>query len=387
MQQKTFTDSPLIVHLLYHLDFGGLETLVVDCVNKIPPDKYRHAIVCLTDFTDFAKKITQPNVQIFALNKPPGLGLSIHFKLWKLLKKLRPAILHTYNTAAIEYSFTAKLAGVPICVHAEHGRDMSDVNGTNKKHIFLKRHLQIFIDRYVSVSTDLHNWLLDTVKIPSEKQCVIINGVDTDKFAPHRTEQSTVLPWPGEHFVIGTVGQIRDIKNHRGLIEAFHVLLQKLHESPHYRDQLRLCIIGEGRLLRSLKQQVVDAGISELVWLPGARSDVAQIMSTFSVFTLPSFAEGTPIALLEAMATGLPIVASEVGGIPEVIKDQVQGSLVPVNDPQALADAFLRYLQQPELASFHAAEARKRIEEKYSLTSMISQYQHLYDELCHEKLH
>lgn len=373
-------ETPLVIHLLYRLDFGGLESLMVDCVNQIPPERYRHVIVCLTDFTDFAQKITQPHVRIISLHKPPGLALGIHFKIWALLKNLKPTILHTYNLAAIEYAFTAKLAGVPICIHAEHGRDMSDMQGTNPRHNFLRRQLRHFIDRYVSVSADLHQWLHETVRIPAHQQCLIINGVDTEKFRPQK--QFAVLPWTGELFVIGTVGQIRDIKNHHGLIAAFKRLTEQY---PQYRDRLRLCIIGAGGLLTKLKQQVSDAGLDELVWLPGARADIAALMGAFSVFTLPSLAEGTPVALLEAMASGLPVVASNVGGIPEVLSDQVHGTLVPVNDETALAAALVRYLEQPALGVQHGHAARRRIQAQYSLTNMICSYIALYDLLCQEK--
>ncbi|MGZ3240322.1 MAG: glycosyltransferase, partial [Burkholderiaceae bacterium] len=157
---------PLVVHLIYRLDFGGLETLLAECVNRMPAHKYRHAIVCLTDYTDFAKKITQPGVEIFALHKAPGLGLGTHAKLWKLLRKLRPTILHTYNLAAIEYAFTATLAGVPIRIHAEHGRDASDPEGKNRKHNLLRRWLVPFIDCYIPVSGDLQKWLKNVVGVP-----------------------------------------------------------------------------------------------------------------------------------------------------------------------------------------------------------------------------
>ena len=146
---------PLIVHLIYRLDFGGLESLLVDCVNQIAPDRFRHAVICLTDYTRFSEKITRPGVALFALHKPPGLALQVHLTVWKLLRQLRPAILHTYNLTTVEYAFSAKLAGVPICVHAEHGRDMADMNGTNNKHNLLRRLLVPFIDRYVTVSHDL----------------------------------------------------------------------------------------------------------------------------------------------------------------------------------------------------------------------------------------
>jgi hypothetical protein len=138
---------PLVVHIIYRLDFGGLETLLAECINRMPADRYRHTVVCLTDFTEFAKVITAPGVKIHALEKPPGLAPEIHLKLWRLLRRLRPAVVHTYNLAAVEYALTAALAGVPVRVHAEHGRDGADPNGTNRKHRFLRRLVTPFIDR------------------------------------------------------------------------------------------------------------------------------------------------------------------------------------------------------------------------------------------------
>src|SRR6478672_12716150 len=118
---KAMNAAPLVVHLIYRFDFGGLETLVAECINRMPVEQYRHAIVCLTGYTEFAAKISRPGVDIIALDKPPGLALATHVKLWKLLRQLKPAVLHSYNLAAVEYAFTAALAGVPVRVHAEHG--------------------------------------------------------------------------------------------------------------------------------------------------------------------------------------------------------------------------------------------------------------------------
>lgn len=380
---KPLTPRPaLIVHLIYRLDFGGLESLLVDCVNRIGPDQFRHAIICLTDYTSFSEKITQPGVEIIALHKRPGLALTLHFRLWKLFRHLKPAILHTYNLATIEYAPAARLAGVRVVVHAEHGRDMADMEGTNARHNFLRRHLAPFIDRYVTVSKDLQDWLTRVVGIAEHKQQLIINGVDTDRFAPHLSGPGGASPWTAQHVVIGTVGQIRNIKNHAGLIRTFQLMLQQY---PAYRNTLRLTIIGAGSLLPDLKQQVRDAGLQNLVWLPGARPDIATIMSGFTVFTLPSLAEGTPVALLEAMACGLPVVASRVGGIPEVISDNCNGTLVDAGNEAALAAAIMNYLVNPELAQQHGNAARARVEEAYSQTHMIESYTRLYRELCHER--
>jgi sugar transferase (PEP-CTERM/EpsH1 system associated) len=375
---------PLVVHLTYALDFGGLETLLVQCINGMPAHKYRHAVVCLSHYTAFADKITQPGVELFALHKPPGLGLSTHAALWKLLRRQRPAILHTYNLAAAEYAFTATLAGVPVRIHAEHGRDAGDPDGKNRKHNLLRRLLLPFIDRYVPVSGDLHQWLKTVVGIPDAKNQLIDNGVDTAHFTLAPERLSSPGPWSGEAncFVIGTVGRVQDVKNQAALIEAF-IRLRAM--APAEAARLRLVIVGDGPLREALARQVADAGIEEVVWLAGARSDIAELMRTFSVFALPSIAEGMPVTLLEAMACGLPVVASRVGGIPELVLENNTGMLVPPNDPQALAEALARYLQQPALARRHGAAGRARIEARYSIAAMLSGYTSLYDALCKTK--
>ena len=380
MKQGNAAALPLVMHLTYALDVGGLETLLVDCINKMPADQYRHVVVCLTRASSFAERITQPGVEVYALNKAPGLGLGTHVAFWKLARRLRPAILHTYNLSAMEYAFAATLAGVPVRVHAEHGRDTSDPHGLNPKHNFLRRRLAPFIDCYVPVSEDLNMWLGQVVGIAPAKTLFIKNGVDTDKYRPG--SRGAGAPWNDGHFVIGTVARVSDIKNHRALVEAFIRLRALL---PEQAANLRLSIIGDGPLLPALRAQVAQAGLNDVVWLPGARSDVAQLVPEFSVFALPSLAEGTPVSLLEAMACALPVVASNVGGIPEVVSEQVEGSLVPPQDVEALAQALARYVQSPSLTREHGRAGRARIVQQYSMAAMITAYTGLYARLCRQK--
>ncbi|MGJ9418452.1 TIGR03088 family PEP-CTERM/XrtA system glycosyltransferase [Massilia sp. CMS3.1] len=379
---------PLVVHLIYRLDFGGLETLLVDCINHMPPERYRHAVVCLTDYTAFADKITRPGVELYALHKQPGLGLGIHVKLFKLLRRLRPAILHTYNFACAEYAVPAWAAGVPVRIHAEHGRDAGDPHGLNRKHNFLRRSLVPWIDRYVPVSHDLAGWLKEVVGIPAAKLELIMNGVDTVRYAPHLPAAS--MPWadgvetPGaaRPFVIGTVGRLQDVKDQATLIEAFALLCAGRGAA---RGDLRLAIVGDGPLRERLARKAQDAGVADLVWFPGARNDIPQLMRSLDVFALSSIAEGTPVTLLEAMACGRPVVATAVGGIPEVVQDGVNGALAPARDPQALADALARYVDDPARLAAHGAAARERIERHYSVAAMVGAYTALYGQLCNSK--
>jgi len=371
---------PLVVHLIYKLDFGGLETIVLEQVNHMDRSKYRHAIICITDYTDFAKKIEHPDVQLFALHKAPGLSLDTHVKLWKLLRQLRPAILHTYNLSAVEYVLPAMLSGVPARINGSHGRDSNDLQGTNKKHNFLRRALLPFYDTYYAVSTDLQVWLRNVIRVPENKNRLIVNGVNTEKFCPPNADAITTRgpKIDSDCFVIGTVGRVQEIKNHLGLVDAFIALLALY---PEQRAKLRLVIVGDGPLFATVKAKVEEAGIADLVWLPGSRTDIAEIMRAYSIFALSSVAEGMPVTILEAMSCGLPIIATAVGGIPEVVQEGQTGFLVPASNAAEMAAGFARYLENPALIAQHGATARNLIEQKYSMKSMVAAYQQMYDDM------
>ncbi|MEH6433569.1 TIGR03088 family PEP-CTERM/XrtA system glycosyltransferase [Massilia sp. DD77] len=374
---------PLVVHLIYRLDIGGLETLLVDIINRMPAHSYRHAIVCLTDYTDFAQRITRPGVELIALHKQPGLGLGIHLVLWRLLRRLRPAILHTYNFGTMEYAATGFAAGVPVRVHAEHGRDARDPEGLNPKHNLLRRCAAPFIDRIVPVSQDLRRWLGEVVGIAERKLVLIDNGVDTERFHPALAGEAGIETWheDPDAFVIGTVGRLQDVKDQATLILAFAELRRLLP-----REALRLVLVGDGPLRAALEAQARDAGLGDSVCFAGARADVAPAMRGFSLFALSSIAEGTPVTLLEAMASGLPVVATAVGGIPDLVADGTAGTLVPARDPQAMARAFAAYVGERALARRHGAAGRAHVERRYSMQAMLATYVGLYDSLCNTKM-
>lgn len=380
---------PLVVHLIYRLDFGGLENLMVERINRMPADRYRHAIVCLAGYTDFAKKITKPGVDLYTLDKQPGLSLATHVRLWQLLRRLQPAILHSYNLSAIEYAPVALLAGVPIRINGAHGRDANDLHGTNPRHNLLRRLMVPFYDCCYANSADMLAWSRTVIGVPEHKSRLLANGIDADRFHPRDGNDcsggaaSPVAIFSPATIVVGTVGRVQDVKDHATLVDAF-LLLREL--VPAQRDDLRLAIIGDGPLLSAIRAKIAAAGIADVTWLPGARTDIAEILRGFRVFALSSIAEGTPGAALEAMASGLPVVGTRVGGIPEVVDDAVTGQVVPVSDPQAMATALARYVTSPELAHRHGAAGRERVLRQYSMAAMVAGYQSLYDTMCERKL-
>lgn len=362
---------PLVVHLIYRFECGGLQTLLAECINRMPAQHYRHAVICLTGYTDYAEKIKRPGVELHALDKKPGPGLSTHCRLWKLLRQLRPAVMHTYNISTIEYSLTALLAGVPVRIHAEHGRDSVEMNGKHTKYNLLRRLLVPVIHAYVPVSADLGDWLRDTIGVPERKIAMVPNGVDTTHYAPPEAKPG---PMP-ERISIGSVGRIDRIKNHDGLLEAFRLLLQRF---PAPQFDLQLTIVGDGPLLQTLRDQVASQPWADRVWLAGARTDIADLMRSFTVFALPSLSEATPVTILEAMATALPVVASRVGGVPQLVLHESTGLLVPASDPEALANALSAYVRDPQLRARHGAAGRAHVLAHYSMDQMVGGYDTLY---------
>ena len=146
---------PLVAHVIYRLDVGGLENGLVNLINRIPPERFRHAIICLTDYSAFRRRIQRRDVSLFRLNKPPGNSPVLHFKLWRLLMRLRPDIVHTRNFGALEGMLPAALAGVPVRIHGEHGRDVIDPDGSNTRRQIVRRLFKPFVHQYITVSRDL----------------------------------------------------------------------------------------------------------------------------------------------------------------------------------------------------------------------------------------
>ncbi len=375
------TEPPLIVHMIFRLDFGGLENGLVNLINHMPTEKYRHAIICATDFTDFKKRINDTSVAVYALNKKPGNDLSAYYRLWKLLRKLKPDIIHSRNLGTIEYVIPSLLAGVRYRVHGEHGRDMSDIDGANRKYILLRRLYNPFLRRFVALSKDLEQWLLNTVGINANKVVQLYNGVDLTRFHSvgiGNTLHSISLQIHAGDVLIGTVGRLQSEKDQVTLINAFSLLVD---DGRIDSKTLKLVLIGDGPDREMLENLVARKSLSEKVVFLGARNDIPGLLSSLDIFVLPSRGEGISNTILEAMACSLPVVATRVGGNPELVKENNTGLLVPSNNPEKMADALRVYLTDKVLAQKHGRAGRQRVESYFSIDKMVASYVEMYDSL------
>jgi sugar transferase (PEP-CTERM/EpsH1 system associated) len=372
---------PLIAHVVFRFDVGGLENGVVNLINHLPRDAYRHAVISLTDITDFRRRVTRNDVQFVALQKSPGHAYKLYPAIYKLFREMRPAIVHTRNLAALETVVPAWAAGVPVRIHGEHGRDMLDLHGSSRKYQWVRKLYRPFVTHYIALSRDLERYLCARVGVPATRVAQIYNGVDALRFRAAESGRSAIegCPFRDPRFwLVGTVGRMDPVKDPLNLVRAF---IQALQLAPSKREHMRLLLVGDGVLYSEARAMLADAGIADLAWLPGERNDVPDILRGLDCFVLPSLGEGISNTILEAMATGLPVIATNVGGNGELVDAGTTGELVPAGDAHALAQPILGYARDREAARAAGRNGRARIEREFSLEAMLGRYRGLYDRL------
>lgn len=375
----TFDQRPLVLHVMHRFDTGGLENGVVNLINHMPSHAYRHSVLALTDVTDFSQRIERKDVEFISLHKPPGHGVWQYAKLFKLFRQLRPAIVHSRNLAALEVQMPAWAARAPVRIHGEHGRDVGDLDGNNVTYQRVRRFYKPFVHHYVALSRDLASYLVDKVQVPQTKITQAYNGVDTRRFSPAAGGPLAIAgcPFdPAQHWLIGTVGRMQTVKDQVMLAQAF---VQALALAPQLHSRLRLVMVGEGPLRAQALALLEAAGVAHLAWLPGERTDVAYIMRGLHAFALPSLAEGISNTILEAMASGLPVIATDVGGNADLLEPQRTGYIVPSANPQAMARALVDLATDPSRAQAMGEAGRQRVLANFSMQAMVSTYQSVYD--------
>jgi len=373
--------APLVLHLMHRFDTGGLENGVVNLINHMPAGAFRHMVVALTEVTDFRQRLNDPNVQCIALRKGPGHGFKLYPALWRLLRLHRPAIVHSRNLAALEMQVAAWAAGVPVRIHGEHGRDLDDLDGSSKPHQRLRRLYAPCVHRWVALSQDLEGYLTGRVGIPAPRITQIYNGVDDQRFVPAGSRPGSAwpegFPFAGSDlWCIGTVGRMAGVKHQSLLARAFALACGR---DAAFRSKSRLVMVGDGPERAESLAILEQAGVADLAWMPGERRDVPEVMRSLDCFVLPSLAEGISNTILEAMATGLPVVATDVGGNAELVEHGRTGLVVPSNQPEAMAEALLELAGDSARAASMALAGRQAVAQRFSLRAMVAAYQGLYE--------
>ncbi|MCW5632295.1 MAG: TIGR03088 family PEP-CTERM/XrtA system glycosyltransferase [Rubrivivax sp.] len=381
MARSAEAPPPLVVHVIHHLVIGGMENGLVNIINTMAETAYRHAVLCIEDFSDFRQRIHRPDVQVYALNRSRIGTWALRRALYGHFRSLRPAIVHSRAMSGLDALLPACLAGVRCRVHGEHGWDVDNLRGQRIKPRLLRRLHAPMVTRYVAVSRDLERYLVHGIGVSPERITHICNGVDTERFAPARDRD---LSWLPEDFRrpgvlrVGTVGRLQPVKDQATLLRAFAAWLAR---DSGARAQARLVLVGDGPLAAPLRELAGALGLADRCFFAGARHDVPRTLGALDLFVLPSLNEGISNTVLEAMAAGLPVLVTAVGGNVELVPDGEVGRHFVPGDVFTLADLLQAYGADIGLRRAHAQAARARALAKYSLPVMVGAYRQLYDDL------
>jgi glycosyltransferase involved in cell wall biosynthesis len=317
----------------------------------------------------------------------PSLTREVHpikdmqalWQLIRLFRRERPALVHTHTSkAGVLGRVAAWLARVPVIVHTPHGHVFYGHFGPFRSWLFLQieRVLSAFTDRMIALTESERQDHLDRKVGTTDRFAVVPSGIDREKFVEARVQGKQQPDWfgcPPDALVIGSVGWLTDVKGHQYLIEAAAKL------KPDY-PSLQLVIVGSGDRHDALLRQAESAGLRDAVHLLGHRDDIKACLAGMDLFVLPSLNEGMGRALIEAMAAGLPVIASRVGGIPAVISHEHTGLLVSPGDAGALAGALRRFLDRPEWAKQLGAAASRSVDSRYGSVSMVHAIESIFAE-------
>jgi glycosyltransferase involved in cell wall biosynthesis len=364
-----------VLFLLPRLPVGGAERQIAALVTALDRDRFRPLVACQHALGPVAEEIERSGVPVLLLSGASRFDLRFLFRTVSLIRdeRVRIVLTHGFSTGVVG-RLAAWIGGAPVRILAEHStgeRDMSPVRHR------VNRVLNPFATAWIAVARGQVEYLIRTKRIPPERIRVIPNGIDPAAYRPAgaRERVRAELGIPAEAPVAGILAVLRPEKDHESFLMAARLVLDELPEA-------RFLLVGDGPLAADLEREVAVLDMAARVKLTGRRTDVPEILTAFDVSVLCSTdVETFPLAFLESMATGLPLIGTRVGGLPEMIDEERNGILVPTRDPTALADAMLRLLRDRDLAARLGSESRRRLEEEFTLPRMVRAYENLFREL------
>lgn len=361
-----------ILHVVHGLARGGLENGVVNLLNGLPADTFQQAVCCLDVRGEMADRVRR-DVPIHFLARERN-DLKLPWRLKQVIEAWQPDVVHcrNWNTWLDAYAGHRLAAGGRRkLVWSFHG--FADRDEFPWRRRVVSRLLAARTDRLAAVCRDAAQRFADKAGIPQSRFAVLYNGVDTRRFCPavDRVGERAQLGIDSDTLLIVTVANFSPVKDHASLLDAVARL-------PSGAKKLRFLFLGEGPLRGTLETQVSALGLDDLVAMPGSSGQVARYLAVADLCILPSRLEGMSNAILEAMASGLPVIARAVGGNPELVVDGLTGFLCPPDDVPALAEAIGRLIDDDALRCDMAAAARQRAESVFSIEAMMAAYGDFY---------
>ena len=367
----------MICQLLHGLRVGGAEVLAARLARQLG-ERYRFHFVCLDELGTLGEELHGDGFPVEVLGRRPGVDWRCPLRLARLLRRQGVALVHAHQYTPFFYALTARLLyRRPPVLFTEHGRWHPDY--PRRKRLVANRMLLERRDRVVGVGQAVRNALIDNEGLPPGRVSVVHNGIDLAAFQDRRDCRAAVRKEIGagpDDFLILQVARLDPLKDHLTALRTVERLARR-------RPDARLVLVGEGPQQPLIQDFLTSRHLPGRVSLLGLRTDVARLLAAADVFLLTSISEGIPLTVIEAMAAGLPVVATAVGGVGEVIADGQTGLLAPAGDDAALAEKLLALADDPSLRGRLGRQGRERAEALFSETQMLAAYERLYQEMLH----
>jgi sugar transferase (PEP-CTERM/EpsH1 system associated) len=369
-----------ILHLVDTLGVGGLQNGLANLLGLLDTARFEHVICTMRSGGQGA---TQPlpagRAEIVPLSKAEAKARFQTQAIARKIRAIKPDIVHTRNWGTAEGMLAAWWVEGCARIHSEHGIDWDTTKGEPWRRVALRRLAFEAAHRVLSVSHELKELHARRTGFPGRKIEVIHNGVDSARFAPDAAARERIrreLAIADEEFCVGCVGNLIPVKDHLTILNAMDRL------AP-LRRGWRLLLVGDGPELRQLKSfaDAHEGWKSQVIFL-GRRADVPAVLNAMDAYVLCSLTEGISNSLLEAMATGLPVLATHTGGNPEVVVDAESGRLFPVGDAAGLAERLVELMDRTELRAQLGAAALRRVRAEFSMDSMVRRYEEIYQSPC-----
>lgn len=366
---------PVVCQLVHGLPIGGTEVLVDRLIRRLS-DRYRFVVACLDDVGELGQRLIDDGYELHQLGRRPGFDWGCVRRLAGRVRDAGAQLVHAHQYTPYAYITAARLlGGRPPVLFTEHGRFHPDVSSAKRR--MFNRLLTSRHDRLVAVGGAVKRALVEKEGLPAERIEVVYNGVASQPAsisAERRAEIRREFGAAEGDFVVLQVARLDPIKDHSTALKA-------LAEAVGQEPCIRLALVGDGPERLAIERQLADLRLQPSVAMLGQRSDVAELLAAADAFLLTSVSEGVPVTIIEAMAAGLPVISTRVGGVPEVIDDGDSGLLASAGDATALGAAMVRLARDANLRARLAARGRERVALRFSEEPMMQRYDDLYAEL------
>jgi len=354
------------------MDIAGAEKVVYSIVKGLDNEKFSFSICCLDFIGELGKRLIKEGVEVISLDRKPGIDIALIRKLIRILKDQQIDVVHTHQYTPYFYGATAAmLSGRRKIIFTEHGRHQPD--RVRAKRAIYNQFLNLFTSEITGVSNFSKDSLVRFERLPARKIDVIYNGINLGEFkiSVDREAKRMEIGMDRDEIAIGMIGRFDPVKNHSLLLEAFKEVIKNIPKA-------KLLLIGDGPLRESLQSTVYSLQLERNVIFLGIRRDIPQVLQALDIYCLSSIAEATSLTLLEAMAVGLPVVATDAGGNPEIVLRDQTGILVSPSNYIEFAKAIITLAQDSEKRRRMGEAGKKRVKSLFTMNKMLGQYENLY---------